>query len=136
MRTKRHFINKVEMIECDKLDDSMFIPDKGVILSADLVFSKLDTIGLSSLEISDTIESKTTIHNHVLTSYLPSRFVIGNKKFAFLVTDHRGHKIIIGNHSRPYPVITFDDNRPDDFAVKNAVKMTVNYLSTTIYPVL
>ena len=136
MCTNCRFFKKVEMIESAKLSNSKFIPGMGVILSSGLIFSKVKTVGFSDLEISDSIEGKTTLHNHALTSYLVNRFAVGNKKLCFRITDYNGNQFIIGTYQRPYPKITFTDIAPSVLSSKCAVKMSVNYLSTSVYPVL
>ena len=57
------FINQVELIEVANLSSSIFIPGVGVYLSPALTFRKLETVGLSSLEILDRVENKNRIYS-------------------------------------------------------------------------
>lgn len=136
MAKSLHYINKVEMIETVQLANSIFVPGVGVYLSSGLTFEKLCTVGLSSLEISDQIEKKIRSYTQKLTSVLNRSFEVGNRKLCFLVTSVSGEQFLIGYKDRPYPIITFNDTRPEVTTSKCASTMLVNYTNTTIYQVL
>ena len=118
------------------LSSSIFIPGVGVYLSPALTFRKLETVGLSSLEILDRVENKNRIYSHTLTCYLPDRFNVANRKLCFLLTAISGERYLIGTDSRPYPVVTFTDSRPESIASQCAVTMLVTYSNTCFYTVL
>lgn len=130
------FINQVELIEAADLSSSIFVPGVGVYLDKLLNFQKLVTIGLSSLENSDKIENKNRICSQKLTAYLPEAFGVANRKLCFLLTAVSGEKYLIGTDSRPYPVVTFTDSRPESVSSQCAVTMLVTYSNTSFYPVL
>lgn len=130
------YINQVELIEVANLSSSFFIPGVGVSLSPALTFRKLETVGLSSLEISDRVENKNRIYSHALTCYLSDRFNVANRKLCFLLTAISGERYLIGTDSRPYPVITFTDSRPEGVTSQCVVTMLVTYSNTSFYPVL
>lgn len=136
MKNCLKFINRVEMIEADKLSSSIFIQGVGVYLETGLSFQKLETVGLSSLEISDTIQNKNRLFSQKLTSYLSAGFDVANRKFCFLVTAISGEQYLIGTSSRPYPMVTFTDSRPDSVSSKCAVTMLVTYSNTSFCPIL
>lgn len=130
------FIKRVEMIEADKLSSSIFIPGVGVYLSSQLSFQRMDTVGLSSLESSDKIENKSRIFSQTLRCYLSEGFEVANRKLCFLVTAISGEQYLIGTKSRPYPLVTFTDSRPESVSSQCAVTMHVTYSNTSFYPVL
>ena len=136
MDNNLNFINRVEMIEAEKLSSSIFIPGVGVYLNTPLTFQKLETIGLSSLEFTDKIENKSRIVTQKLTSSIYERFPVGNQKYCFLLTTASGRQYLIGGKDRPYPLITFTDSRPDNAASKCAVTMLVTYSNLCFYEVL
>lgn len=136
MSDRLKYINKIETIEAHQLASSIFIPGTGVFLESGLVFQRLDTVGLSLLDISDKIESKSRIITQKLTSYLPERFEVANRKYCFLITSVSGEQFLIGTGERPYPIVTFTDTTPDSTASKCAVTMVATYTNTCFYKVL
>lgn len=136
MSCKLKYINKIEAIEADLLNSSIFIPGTGVFLNDGLAFQKIETVGLSLFEVSDKIESKNRIITQKLTSHLPERFEVANRKLCFLITSVSGEQYLLGSNGRPYPLVTFTDAIPDSAASKCVVTMVATYVNICFYKVL
>lgn len=129
------YINKVEMIDAESLVSSTFF-SRGVMLSDTLSFVQLCTVGLSSLEISEKVESKNRIFQYSLNSKLESRVDVGNRKLCFRVTAVDGTQYLLGTDSRPFPVVHQEDSRPSELGQSCAVNLDITWKSTGFFPVL
>lgn len=129
------YINKVEVIDAGELASSTFF-NKGVKLADSLPFVQLCTVGLSTFEISDKVESKNRIFNYSLQSKLPERMEVGNHKLCFRLTAVDGTQYMLGSDVRPYPVIQQNDSRPSEAGQLCAVMLEISWQSTGLYPVL
>lgn len=72
-------ICRVEIIEAYHLQHSDIIAERGVWLNVYQQFSQIDTIGLSSVEISDKIENKQRIFTTKLTMFRKEKLLPGAK---------------------------------------------------------
>lgn len=123
-------IKKVELIEAKHLVNSAIINNNAILLQIYRPFSKLETVGLSSVEISDKIENKVRIYTSKLTALLPETFEVGNRKLCFRVTTVSGEQFLIGTDKRPFPVVTFSENYPNSTSARCGSTMTVTYSNT------
>lgn len=123
-------IKKVEIIEAKHLTNSTIVGNSCIILEIYRPFDDLDTIGLSSVESSDKIESKARIYTSKLTALLAEKIKVGNRKLCFRVTTVSGEQFLIGTDKSPYPIITFTETYPNSPAAKCGCTMTVTYSNT------
>lgn len=129
------YINKVDVIDAEYLASSTFF-SKGVKLEDNLVFVRLCTIGLSTFEISEKVESKNRIYHHSLKAKLSERIDVGNRKLCFRLIAVDGSQYMLGSDSRPFPVIIQNDSHPSDVGQSCGVELDVTWESTGFYPVL
>lgn len=129
------YINKVEMIDAEQLSFSTFFK-QGVILSDDLPFVELCSVGLSNFEISEKVETKVRIFHHSLQAKLSERIDVGNRKLCFRLTAVDGSQYLIGTGSRPYPLVQQEDNHPSELSHSCAVTLDVSWKCTCFYRVL
>lgn len=127
-------IKKVEMIEAKHLVNSTIINSSSILLQIYRPFSKLETVGLSSVETSEKIENKVRIYTYKLTALLPETFEVGNRKLCFRVTTISGEQFLIGTDKRPFPIVTFNENYPNSTSARCGSTMTVTY--SNIIPML
>lgn len=124
------YVNKIEMIEAKHLSSSTIIKKTGIVIPEDVEFTPVETIGLSSIEISDTIKNKERIFTSKLQAFLPKILDIGNKKLCFRVTTVQKEVFVLGTSYRPFPIIELNDNYPNTPASKCGCTMTVTYTNT------
>ena len=129
------YINKIEMIDAGQLASSTFFRE-GVRLADSLPFVQLCTIGLSTFEISEKMESKNRIFHHTLTVKLAERLVLSGRKTCFRLTAVDGTQYMLGSDSRPYPTVGQNESHPSDAGQPCAVMLDVTWKSTGFYPVL
>ena len=123
-------ICRVEIIEAYHLQHSDIIAERGVWLNVYQQFSQIDTIGLSSVEISDKIENKQRIFTTKLTMFRKEKLLPGAKKLCFRVTTVSGSQFLIGCADKPYPVIQNEESFPSAASGKSGATVTVTLTST------
>ena len=127
-------IRRVECIEAYHLQHSDIIADRGVWLNVYQQFTPIDTIGLSSVEISDKIENKQRVFTTKLTMFRSEKLMPGAKKLCFRVTTVTGSQFLIGCADKPYPVIQNEETFPSSDSGKSGVTVTVTL--TSLIPML
>ena len=127
-------IKKVECIEAYHLQHSDIIADRGVWLNVFQQLSPISTVGLSSVEISDKIDSKQRIFTTKLTMFRTTKLLPGAKKLCFRVTTVTGSSFLIGCADKPYPVIQNEETFPSAAGGKSGVTVTVTL--TSLIPML
>lgn len=125
-----HNIKKVEMIETYHLTHCDIIPSRGIYMNVPQFFDEINTIGLSSVEVSDKIENKTRLFTTKLSFFTENKLLPGNKKYAFRVTDIQDNKYMIGTSCKPFTIITNTDSYPSIDTGKSGNTVTVTYIST------
>ena len=129
------YINKVEIIEASQLASSTFLSN-GVFLQDNLGWTSLCLVGLASWEISDKVEGKNRIFHHSLKATLSEKVEVDNHKWCFRLTAVDGSEYLLGNDSRPYPVLQQTDSHPSDVGQSCAVMLEATWKSTGFYPIL
>lgn len=129
------YINKVEIIEASQLASSTFL-SKGVYLQNNLEWVSLCLVGLASWEISEKVEGKSRIYHHSLKAKLSERVEVDNHKWCFRLTAVDGSEYILGNDSRPYPMVQQEEAHPSEMASSCAVMLEVSWRSMAIFKVL
>lgn len=129
------YINKVELIDAEYLASSTFF-SQGVKLEDALSFVPLCTVGLSTFEVSDKVESKNRIFHHSLQAKSVNRINVGNRKLCFRLTAVDGSQYMLGSNDRPFPIIQQNDSHPSDAGQSCAVMLDITWKSTGFYPVL
>lgn len=117
------------MIESKHLTNSTIVNNSGILFEIYRPFDELDTIGLSSVESSDKIVDKVRIYTSKLTTLLPQRINVGNRKLCFRVTTVSGEQFLIGTDKSPYPLVSFNENYPKSPSTQCGCTMTVTYSS-------
>lgn len=128
-----HLINNIRQVECIEayhLQQSDIITDRGVWLNVYQHFDKIDTIGLSSVEISDKIENNQRVFTTKLIMSRKAKLLPGSKKLCFRVTTVTGSQFLIGCADKPYPVVQNAETFPSVPSSKSGTTVTVTYTST------
>lgn len=129
------YINKVEMIDAGLLSSSTF-SNQGAMISNDLPFIELCTVGLSNFEIADKVENKVRIFHHSLNTKLAERLNVSNRKLCFRLTAVDGTQYMIGTDTRPYPLVQQEELHPSELSQNCVVKLDINWKSVCFYKVL
>lgn len=127
-------IRKVELIEAYHLQHSDIIAERGVWLNVYQQFTPVETIGLSSVEISDKIENRQRVYTTKLTMLCLYNLLPGAKKYAFRLTTVTGSQFLIGCSEKPYPMIQNSEKFPSAAGDRSGVTVTVTLVS--VIPVL
>ena len=129
------YINKVEIIEAERLASSAFL-SKGVCLENGLDWMPLCLVGLASWEIEEKVDGKSRICHHSLKARLEKRMEVGNHKWCFRLTAVDGSVYVLGTDSRPYPLVQQEEAHPSEVAASCAVMLGVSWRSTGNFKVL
>lgn len=127
-------IKKIEVMDASHLSKSNIIKAAYIILPGFVPFKEIDSIGLSSLTVTDKIQGNERIYTSKLTVTLPKRVALPGRKLCFRITTVKGSQYIIGKGSHPYPIVTFTHNYPNSAFSKSTSTMTVSI--TDIVPPL
>lgn len=101
-----------------------------VYMPSSTPLTPLCTVGLCSLEDTDTVQQGERIHAIKLTATLRERVTV--PPFSLLVaTTASGMSYLIGSGQRPFPLITQQDRRANRPGERSAVTLTAELTSTT-----
>lgn len=122
-------IRKVELIEAFHLQHSDIVAERGVWLNVYQQFTPIETIGLSSVEISDKIENRQRVFTTRLNMLCRTKLLPGARKYCFRVTTVTGSQFLIGCSQKPYPVIQNSESFPSAAGGRSGVTVTVTLVS-------
>lgn len=105
------FINKVEWCDARHLHLAVPFPDNITVYCEDYMpYRELPIVGLASMEVSDKVDNGARIWTSKVSATLQSRPEVPNTPMSIRLTSVDGTRYIMGLSSRPYPVITVQDN--------------------------
>ncbi|MEG2599643.1 MAG: hypothetical protein RSA66_09240 [Muribaculaceae bacterium] len=124
------YITKVEVIESRWLANIAIIDNNEVILKYPRNFQKLQTVGLTSVEVSDKIDNRNRIFTVKMQAFLPSIFEVQHRNLSFRITTASGEQYLIGTNVHPYAVVTINDKFPSSVTEKVGCLLNVEYSNT------
>lgn len=101
-----------------------------IYMPSSVALTPLCTVGLATLDDTDTVRQGERIHTIKLTATLRERVAVPPCSL-LVATTASGLSYVIGSGQRPFPLITQQDRRADRPGERSAVTLTAELASTT-----
>lgn len=90
----------------------------------------------AALTVSDKIEDKSRLFTAKLSFSTCEEWLSGNEKTAFLCVTADGDRYLVGTDERPYPVVTQQQNHPEEGKSTQLTQVTVQWTVPFLPPKL
>lgn len=126
-------VTSVERTLCSNLTGMLRRSSRTVMVPDNVEWKKISVRAHPSLSISEKVESKVPILTATLKFFTCQDFA-DRKKYAFRVKLVDGSYILIGSGSRPYPIMTVQENMPEKPSDNQWKEVTVTWSTSSQIP--
>lgn len=132
---KINIVTAVERTPLVNLQGMIRISKSEVRLPANVNWQPVDMKPHAQLTIADKVESKNTIWVAKLV-FKTCQGVESGRQWAFRCRLSDGRYRLLGTNERPYPMVTTQENMPENITENQLDEVTVNWQSTHLIPII
>ena len=119
------YINKVSFTDVSQLATSYIKSPSEIFLPFEAQWTELCMTGLARLTVTESIENHQRMQSAELEAIVLEPLIVGDRKLAFLCTDIKGNRILLGGPDAPYPlVLCTESHGSSPTEVRTTLKVT------------
>ena len=119
------YITKVSFIDVSQLATSYIKSPSEIVLPFEAQWTELCMTGIARLTVTENIDNHQRMQSAELEARVLEPLVVGDRKLAFLCTDLRGNRILLGGPDAPYPLaLNTESHGSSPSEVRTTLKVT------------
>lgn len=130
-------IIKISYVSCQLISGFLRLSETEAKISDDIPFCELLNFKKpAALTISDKVEDGNRVYQSKLVFLYCDHWLKNAMRLAFLCETADGVRYLIGTDERPFPIITQQENHPNNYSDNQLTEVTVSYSSGNFPPII